>query len=34
MLRARRQELEAAGWQVLLIEGRDHAVGLDPVMTQ
>lgn len=30
MLRARRQELEAAGWQVLLIEGRDHALGLDP----
>ena len=29
-LRARRAELEALGWQVRLLEGRDHNVGLDP----
>ena len=28
-LRARRVELEALGWQVRLVEGRDHAVGLE-----
>jgi len=29
-LRARKSELEALGWEVQLIPGRDHSVGLDP----
>jgi hypothetical protein len=28
-LRERRAELESLGWDVRLIEGRDHEVGLD-----
>lgn len=30
MLRSRKVELEAMGWQVLLLEGRTHEEGIDP----
>jgi len=31
-LKARQAELEAMGWEVQLIPGRDHSVGLDPAI--